>query len=171
MCVGVNGCNVRRQITHLASQRETGLLLKRHEVSLVWVQKYSSKSLITCSYMRVKLLGKKAAQRIEIQMSSKEKILNDNTFLVQRWHFHLHICPGDAAAAAAALPMHFNFLFFYHQHRSRKQQQTFWEIGAKNVGLKSCQLTLLQYRFSWWWTLTTHKQDASSFSILQSFRA
>ena len=116
-------------------------------------------------------LEKKAAQRIEIQMSSKEKILNDNTFLVQRWHFHLHICPGDAAAAAAALPMHFNFLFFYHQHRSRKQQQTFWEIGAKNVGLKSCQLTLLQYRFSWWWTLTTHKQDASSFSILQSFRA
>ena len=67
------------------------------------------------------------------------------------------------------VPMHFNFLFFYHQHRSRKQQETFWEIGAKNVGLKSCQLTLLQYRFSWWWTLTTHKQDASSFSILQSF--
>ena len=59
MCVGVNGCNVRRQITHLASQRETGLVLKRHEVSLVYVQKYSSKSLITCSYMRVKLLGKK----------------------------------------------------------------------------------------------------------------
>ena len=168
MCVGVNGCNVRRQITHLASQRETGLLLKRHEVSLVWVQKYSSKSLITCSYMRVKLLGKKAAQRIEIQMSSKEKyrmtihsLSKDDTF----------ICIFVQEMLLQHSPMHFNFLFFYHQHRSRKQQQTFWEIGAKNVGLKSCQLTLLQYRFSWWWTLTTHKQDASSFSILQSFRA
>ena len=149
MCVGVNGCNVRPDYTYTSCQSKG----KRNWKDIKFLvnvppQKNSLIVWFLVLYMRVKLLGKKGSSELKFKCRQKRKIWNDNTFGdVQRWHFHLHICSTDALT--------FFSVFLIIRLELKRSNTTFWEIGAKNVGLKSCQLTLLQYRFSWCWTLTS----------------